>query len=137
MFSLVDGFVRTDVVVPNDPFGINLGLLLESPDGSRLSWALVNGGLSVDLSENGQLETLFVESVEDPAPGSVLQIREVDGVFFFEASADGVDFQPMFSAVAPLDSSQLEVGIIAGNFIAFEEPQLVFVESFEMCTSEG
>lgn len=122
-------------IPPADP-GVRTTLWVSPTDGAgRISFNLAQraAGPTLEARISPELGSpQIVATLEwDPLLMSWMQLREAEGMLYFEISSDGVSFETFHEMSTPFDVSSAEVGFAGHNDQALPGDVTVSVRTFE------
>ena len=134
--GLAEGTMRVELGTTPVEVGVRTTLWVQplSNDG-RISYNLVDRGSGLRLEaritpEVGSPQVLDALDWE-AATMNWLQLREAQGMLYFETSSDGVTFETFYEMTTPFDVSSAEVGFAGHNDLPLPVDVEVSVRTFE------
>lgn len=134
--GLAEGTIRVELGTTPVEVGVRTTLWVQplSNDG-RISYNLVDRGSGLRLEaritpEVGSPQVLDALDWE-AATMNWLQLREAQGMLYFETSSDGVTFETFYEMTTPFDVSSAEVGFAGHNDLPLPVDVEVSVRTFE------
>ena len=130
--------VRFEVGTPPADDDVLLILWLQQAGGQgRVAFNLIQRDGLLELQARVTNESGPPGFVVDTAPWSQdvqrwMQLREADGVLYFETSSSGRDFTPVFELETPIDVENVWVGVVGHNREDLPEDVEVSIRTFEL-----
>ncbi len=134
--GLEGGSMRLEVGTPPADLGVRTALWVQpTMNTGRIAFNLAerNGGPRLEARITPEVGSPQVLATLDWNPDSMswLQLRESEGVLYFETSADGGTFETFYQMETPFDVSSAEVGFAGHNDLALPSDVEVSVRTFE------
>ncbi len=115
-------------------FGTQINLIVGGDVGDNIAFS-INHTDQLDLQVTTQLDNGNFDvqqlSAYDPVNHAWLQVREDEGVLYFETSADGESFAIFHQIEVPFELDAVRVGIAATNWDPITNPVNVSARGFE------
>ncbi len=136
-WDLSEGYLRMEVGAAPSQTGAQLWIGLFDSDLGAMSFIIQDGQLLGEYAPGFMDGVNLAAEPYDADAHRWIGIRFSAGQVYFEVSPDGVDWSQIADADLPFSVASVVPVITAGNYEFLPVPELVSVETFEMCANAG